>query len=83
MILIRSAFIILSLVFTFGCTSTTIKPVKSTMEIKHVCIQDGKLSCFDGAMMNAIRDGFENHGITTQIYSDNLPSECEYYLSYM
>jgi hypothetical protein len=34
-------------------------------------------------MMGVIRDGFARHGITTQIYAGNLPSECEYHLSYM
>lgn len=33
--------------------------------------------------MGVIRDGFERHGITTQIYIGDLPSECEYHLSYM
>ncbi len=83
MVLIRSFFIILALVSAFGCTTTTIKPVKSTLEIKHVCIKDGKLTCFDAELLSAILDGFDRHGITTQIYTDNLPSECEYRLSYM
>ena len=39
--------------------------------------------CFDGDMMGVIRDGFGRHGITTQVYSGNLPSGCEYNLSYM
>ena len=33
--------------------------------------------------MGVIRDGFQRHGITTQIYTGNLPSECEYHLAYM
>lgn len=32
--------------------------------------------------MSVIRDGFKRNGIATQIYTGNLPSECEYHLSY-
>ena len=83
MVLIRFFFIALALVTVFGCTSTTVRPVNTTLEIKHVCIEDGQLVCFDGDMIGVIRDGFERHGITTQIFAGSLPSECEFHLSYM
>jgi hypothetical protein len=83
MVLIRTFWIILALVFASGCTAIKVQPVNTALEIKHACIEDGQQMCFDGEMIGVIRDGFERHGISTQIYSGNLPSECEYYLSYM
>jgi hypothetical protein len=80
---ILSIGIILALFFVSGCTAITVRPVDTALEIKHVCIEDGQQLCFDGQMMGVIRDGFERHGITTQVYAGNLPSECEYHLSFM
>ena len=82
MILIRWFFIFLALVLASGCTTITVRPVDSTLKIRNVCIKDGQQMCLEGQMMGVIRDGFERHGITTQIYSGNLPAECEYNLSY-
>lgn len=83
MVSIRSLFIFLALVSVSGCTAITVRPVDTALEIKHACIEDCQQMCFDGQMMGVIRDGFERHGITTQIYTGNLPSECEYHLSFM
>ena len=83
MVIIRMLFIFLVIASAFGCTATKVTPLKSDLELKHVCIQDGKLSCFDGDMLGVIRDGFDRHGISSEIYSGELPSECEFYLSYM
>ena len=83
MVLLRSFFIFLALVSASGCTAITVRPVNPALEIKRACIEDGQQMCFDGQMMGVIRDGFKRHGITTQIYTGNLPSACEYHLSYM
>jgi hypothetical protein len=83
MVLIRTFLIILALVAVYSCTAITIRPVNTTLKIKHVCIEDGQQMCFDGDMMSVIRDGFERHDITTQIYAGSLPSECEYHLKYI
>ena len=83
MVSIRALFIILALVSVIGCTAVKVQPVGAELKIKHVCIEDGKKMCFDGDMMGVILEGFERHGITTQIYTGDLPSECEYHLSYI
>jgi hypothetical protein len=57
--------------------------MKHEARITHVCVKDGKEMCFDGEMLGVILDGFGRHGITTQVYSGNLPTDCEYNLSYM
>lgn len=76
-------FIFLALVSAYGCTNVKVQSVNTALEIKNTCIEDGQQTCFDGEMVGVIRDGFERHGITTQIYTGNLPSTCEYHLSYM
>jgi len=82
MVIIRWSLIFLSLVLVSGCTTIKVRPVNTILKTKHVCIKDGERMCLDGQMIGVIRDGFERHGITTQIYSGDLPSGCEYHLSY-
>lgn len=72
-----SLFVLLS-----GCTVVTVTPVDSTLDIRHVCIKDCSDKCFDGRMPYLIQDGFQRHGITTEIYNSELPPECEYTLTY-
>ncbi|PKN53779.1 MAG: hypothetical protein CVU55_01235 [Deltaproteobacteria bacterium HGW-Deltaproteobacteria-13] len=82
MISFRWFLIFLVLGLVFGCTTIKVQPMDNTLKMRHVCIKDCKEMCFDEQMMGVIRDGFERHGITTQIYGGDLPSTCEYYLSY-
>lgn len=82
MVLFRYLSVLVVLFLLSACTAITVRPVEPTFEMKHVCIKDCHDKCFDGAMLGIIQDGFDRHGITTQDYSDNLPSECEYHLSY-
>ena len=70
------------MIFASGCTNISVKPVDNTLNINHVCIRDCSDKCFEGRMLNIIQDGFQRHGITTEIYKEKLPSECEYHLTY-
>lgn len=72
-----SVFFLLS-----GCTAVTVNPVDSTLDINHVCIKDCSEECFDGRILYLIQDGFQRHGITTEVYNSELPSECEYNVTY-
>lgn len=65
-----------------GCTVVTVVPVDSTLDINHVCIKDCSEKCFDGRMLYLIQDGFQRHGITTEVYNSELPPGCEYTLTY-
>ena len=78
----RLPYILLMLIVMTGCTSIKVRPVDTALAMKHACVKDCSDMCFDGAMMGIIRDGFERHGIKTQVYSGDVPSECEYHLSY-
>jgi hypothetical protein len=76
-------FLFLGLGLVSGCTAIKVSPVDTTLKIKHICIEDCQQTCFDGDMMGVIRDGFERNGISSQIFTGSLPSECEYHLSVM
>jgi hypothetical protein len=73
----------LVLVLSYGCSTVTVRPVSVSAPIKHVCIEDGSQMCFDGQLIGVIRDGFERHGITSEIYSGKAPANCKYTLAYM
>jgi len=72
-----SIFLLLS-----GCSAVTVNPVDSTSEITHVCIKDCSDKCFDRRMLYLIQDGFQRNGVTTEVYNCELPSTCEYSLTY-
>jgi hypothetical protein len=80
---IRLALTTVAVILLGGCTAVTVRPVDKALGVKHVCIQDCSDRCFDGDMLGIIRDGFERHGISSQIYTGNVPDQCEYHLTYM
>ena len=65
-----------------SCTSIKVRPVSNPSDIKHVCIKDGRQTCFDGRMLDIIHDGLQRHGITSEVYTGKLPPECGYALTY-
>ncbi|MDR3630098.1 MAG: Sbal_3080 family lipoprotein [Desulfocapsaceae bacterium] len=75
--------VLISILCLSGCTAVTVRPIDASLQLKHVCIEDCQSTCFEGEMMGVVRDGFDRHGITTQVYSGTPPSECEYNLSIM
>jgi len=79
---VRWILVFLSLALAYGCTTVTVRPVDAALPIKHACIKNGEEMCYDGQMMDVIRDGFARHGITSQIYNGDPPAGCEYRLTY-
>ena len=78
----RHALYFIILILACGCTSIAVRPVDSTLDIKHVCVRDCSEKCFDGSILGIIQDGFQRHGITTEVYDGDLPAGCEYNLTY-
>jgi hypothetical protein len=83
MMRIRFVFVIVALILASGCTSVTVRPVDKNLGMKHVCIENCSERCFDGDMLGIIREGLERHGIASQVYTGNVPDQCEYHLTYM
>ncbi|PTU31594.1 Sbal_3080 family lipoprotein [Stenotrophobium rhamnosiphilum] len=66
---------------TAGCTSVTVRPVDQSLGIKHICIKENpKVQVND--FIEVIRDGFDRHGISSQVFDSAQPQNCEYLLTY-
>ena len=64
-----------------ACTSVTVRPPDPWLAIKHVCIQENPRVQVDD-FVPVLRDGFNRHGISTEVYSGTTPARCEYVLTY-
>lgn len=69
------------LIAIVGCTTMTVRPIDKSATLKHVCINENpKVKVAD--FITVLRDGFDRHGITTEVYSGNIPDNCGYILTY-
>jgi hypothetical protein len=64
-----------------GCTVVTVRPVDKAAAIKHICIQENPKVAV-GDFVTVVRDGFDRHGISTEVISGTVPERCEYLLTY-
>jgi hypothetical protein len=73
--------VVLSLL-VFGCTTVRVQPVDRSIRLTHVCIQENP-KVIVPSFLNVVRDGFERHGISTEVFSGSPPpTHCEYVLTY-
>jgi hypothetical protein len=65
-----------------GCTSIRVTPVDPSIRLAHVCIQQN-LRVIVADFLPVVRDGFQRHGISTEVFSSAMPPDhCEYVLTY-
>lgn len=64
-----------------GCTSVKVSNVDPSLKISHVCIEKNP-KVIVGDFLPVVQEGFTRHGITTEIYKENLPAYCKYHLTY-
>ena len=64
-----------------GCTSVNVKPVSADNHIEHICIQDNPRVQV-GDFVSVMQEGFQKHGITSQLFRDNAPAKCLYTSTY-
>jgi len=77
----RNTFITAIVLALVGCTSIQVQPIDRSVNLKHVCIQDNpKVVVAD--FVTVLRDGFDRHGISTEVFSGSTPERCEYILTY-
>lgn len=77
----RADFLVPIALALVACTSVSVRPPDPGLVIKHVCIQEiPKVIVTD--FVPIIRDGFDRHGISTELYSGPKLSHCEYVLTY-
>lgn len=76
----KKSIIAIPIILT-ACTSVQVKPVDASLPIKYVCIENNpKVEVQD--FIPVVRDGFDRHGIATEVYFTNKPDKCEYTLTY-
>ena len=67
--------------FISGCTSIKVTPLSSSHSIKRVAIKENhRVTVPD--FLNVVQNGFEDHGITTIVYQDHAPTNCQATLTY-
>ncbi len=76
----RSIVLVLSLLVC-ACTSVKVQSVDTSLPMLHVCIQRNTLVEVSD-FLAVLQEGFERHGIGTEIYNANRPRRCEYVLMY-
>ena len=64
-----------------GCTAVDVKPVDTSHSLDRVCIEDNpKVIVAD--FVSTVEDVFHAHGITTEIYTADMPDSCKFKLTY-
>jgi len=76
----KNVFFVIFL-FLVGCTSVNVQKLDPTTKVSHVCIEENP-KVVVGDFLPVVQKGFQRHGITTEVYKNNRPSHCEYYLTY-
>ena len=77
----RNIFLGLITLILVACTSVTVRPVDHSLGIRSVCIQENpRVQVSD--FVSVIREGFNRHGIGSEVFSGTKPETCEYILTY-
>ncbi len=69
------------LVMISACTAVTVIPFDASLNARHVCIQDNPRVTI-GDFVQIVRDGFQRHGISTEVITNLKPTHCEFTLTY-
>jgi hypothetical protein len=78
---VKLYLIIISVLTICGCTAVRVQPIDSAANLQHVCIQENhRVKVYD--FVTVLRDGFDRHGISTEVFSGSTPDKCEYILTY-
>ena len=64
-----------------GCTAVSVQPMDSAAGLKHACIKKNS-AVIRGDFLPTVQKGFKNHGISTSIYVNHMPTSCEYVVTY-
>ena len=77
----RGRWVLAAFVALAGCTSVTVNPIDSSLELTHVCIHENPKVQVDD-FVSTIRARLSHHSITSQVFRGEVPDTCEYILSY-
>ncbi len=77
----RKVTVLFITILASACTAVTVKPVDTSLNARHVCIQDNpKVTVSD--FVPVVRDGFARHGLSTEIITNIKPARCDLVLTY-
>lgn len=78
---LKKIFICITFLLVTGCTSINVKQLDPSINVSHICIEENpKVIVSD--FLPVVQKGFKRHGITTEVYKNKIPSNCEYNLTY-
>jgi hypothetical protein len=64
-----------------GCTAVQVNPVTAENRMNHICIQENpKVQVSD--FVSVMQQGFQKHGITSQVVGPDVPADCTYISTY-
>jgi hypothetical protein len=64
-----------------GCTTVNVRPMTADHKPTYVCIRENPKVKVDD-FVQVVTEGFQRHGVTTQVFSGDTPKNCEYILNY-
>ena len=64
-----------------GCTAVDVMPVDSSIKLNHVCIEHNTRVQV-GNFVSVLQNGFDRHGITTEVVPGDAARRCEFVLYY-
>ena len=67
--------------FGAACTAVTVKPADPSLGINYVCIENNPRVIVSD-FVTVLRDGFDRHGIATELTSGARLRQCEFVLKY-
>jgi hypothetical protein len=65
-----------------GCAAVKVTPVNPSHRIEHICIQENRKVQVDEFVV-VMQEGFQKHGITSELISGLIPKDCVYSASYI
>ncbi len=68
-------------IFVSACTAVSVKPLDKSLSISIICIKNNPKVIVPG-FLSVVRNGFEDHGITTVMLDDTKKEKCEAILTY-
>lgn len=76
------AIILIPLAFMIsGCTAISVRPVASSLQMKHVAIRENpKVIVVD--FLDVLRDGFDRHGISSEVIGPYAKAEGQFVVTY-
>ncbi len=64
-----------------ACTAVQVQPVNKELALKNVCIEKNE-KVIVADFLPVVQEGFERHGLTSTIFKEEKPNNCDAVLTY-